>query len=87
MNDEWIAKKDNYWMDKLMIYKCMIDELIVVVANSRKDWNTHYLRFRTWPYLRRSAVFPAGCDMGDHTGVTLFAHINAIDLDNALTRV
>lgn len=38
-------------------------------------------------YLHWPPVFPAGRDMGDNTGVCLFADIDPIHLDNALSRV
>lgn len=38
-------------------------------------------------YLHGPPVFPAGCDMRDHTGVCLFADIDPIHLDDALSRV
>lgn len=38
-------------------------------------------------YLCGMPVLPAGCDVGDDTGVAFFAHIDAIHFNDALTRV
>lgn len=38
-------------------------------------------------HLRRSSVLPAGHDMGNDTGMALFAHVNAINFNDALAWV
>lgn len=38
-------------------------------------------------HLHWPPVFPAGCDMRDDAGMRLFADIDPVDFDNALSRV
>lgn len=51
-----------------------------------RAWNWMEISWETahphWP-----PVLPAGCDMRDDTGMRLFADVDPIDFDNALSRV
>lgn len=81
----WVMTQTRSQMFLLSALLCFIDRFTIYKGQELcTDW-------RIWEtldsHLCGPPVLPAGCDVGDDTGVALFAHIDAVHFNDALAWV